>query len=255
MNPIASDIPTGKVVAIIPSRFGSTRFPAKPLALIAGQPMIQHVVNRARQALRVQRVVVATDDIRIAQAVEAFGGEALMTGDLPTGTDRIAQAASLLEAQGEQVGWVMNVQGDEPLVDPQDLDMLVAHLTAIPGAVMGTLAFPLHNQEAFLDPNVVKVVTDHQGRALYFSRAPIPYPRETGHWGQRHMGIYLFRRDFLATFAALAPTPLAIRESLEQLRALENGYPIHCFTARTFSVGVDVPQDIQRVEAELARLR
>lgn len=244
------------VLAVIPSRYGSTRFPGKPLALLAGKPMVQHVVERTCLARQVSRVVVATDDPRIQQAVEGFGGKVVMTGDHPTGTDRIAEAARLA-AQDGPVDWVLNVQGDEPLLDPQDLDRLVAGMMARPDGMMATLVYPLTDEAEAQDPNVVKAVLDNQGRALYFSRSPIPFPRganilSAAPWGWRHMGIYLFRADFLQQFARMTPTPLAEREQLEQLRALENGFSIHCFQANTFGVGVDVPGDIQKAEKLLS---
>ncbi|MBI4081785.1 MAG: 3-deoxy-manno-octulosonate cytidylyltransferase [Candidatus Lambdaproteobacteria bacterium] len=234
------------VLAIIPARYASTRFPGKPLALLAGKPMIQHVVERTRRAPSVTRVVVATDDDRVRWAVEAFGGEVVMTGDHPTGTDRIAAALRAdARAHGEP-GWVLNVQGDEPLIDPQDLERLIGGMRDVSDAVLGTLVYPLRTEEELHDPHVVKAVLDQRRRALYFSRAPIPYPREPGPAGWRHLGVYLFRTAFLLTFAGLAPTPASQREQLEQLRALEHGYPIHCFEARTLTQGVDVPADLAR---------
>ncbi|MDH4121589.1 MAG: 3-deoxy-manno-octulosonate cytidylyltransferase [Deltaproteobacteria bacterium] len=239
------------ILGVIPARYGSTRFPGKPLALLAGKPMIQHVVERARRAGSLDRVVVATDDQRIAQAVEAFGGEVVLTGDHPTGTDRIAEAARLVE-RSTPVGMVVNVQGDEPLLDPADLDRLTAGLAADPQAHMATLVYPLKDEEEFHDPNVVKVTLDARGRALYFSRAPIPFPRGEGTLGWRHLGVYAFRRNFLAEFARMAPTPLAQRESLEQLRALENGHAIQCIQAGSFSIGVDTPGDLAKAETLLS---
>ena len=241
-----------RVVAVIPARYASTRFPGKPLVLIAGKPMIQHVYERAVATPSVSGVYVATDDDRIAESVQGFGGRAIMTGDHPTGTDRIAEAVEILEAEGVQPGWVMNVQGDEPVIDPQDLERLIQGLLAVEGAVMGTLVHPLRNDAELLDSNINKTVLDNQGRALYFSRSPIPHPRGPGELGLRHVGIYLYRRDFLSTFHKLSPTSLSEREQLEQLRALEHGYPIHCFPAGKVAIGVDVPGDVQRAEASLA---
>lgn len=244
----------GAVVwAVIPARYASTRFPGKPLAPLAGRPMIQHVVERAARTPSVSRVLVATDDARIAEAVQAFGGEAAMTGEAATGTDRIAQAVAAEAARGSAPDWVLNVQGDEPLIDPADLERLVAGLLGVPGAEMGTLVHPLQDEVELQDPHVVKAVLDRQGRALYFSRAPIPYARSAaGALGWRHLGVYLYRADFLERFRSLAPTPLSEREQLEQLRALENGHAIHCFEARSLGFGVDVPADLARAEAWIA---
>ncbi|MCZ6646793.1 MAG: 3-deoxy-manno-octulosonate cytidylyltransferase [SAR324 cluster bacterium] len=239
------------VWAVIPARYESTRFPGKALAAICGKPMIQHVYERASDTPSVDRVLVATDDARISAAVAEFGGEAVMTGHHPTGTDRIAEAVRTAMAESGAPHWVLNVQGDEPMVDPGDLDTLVRGMAAVPDGDMGTLVYPLKSQEELHDPNVVKTVLDERRRALYFSRAPVPYPRETGPLGWRHMGIYLFRTEFLFAFANLSLTPLAAREQLEQLRALEHGYAIHCFEAASLTIGVDVPEDVPRAEALL----
>ena len=237
--------------AVIPARYGSTRFPGKPLALLAGKPMIQHVFESARQAVSFSRVMVATDDVRIEEAVRGFGGTSVMTGEVETGTDRIAAAVEKEMPLHGRPDWVMNIQGDEPLIHSGDLDTLARGLPAAPDGVLGTLVFPLQSEEELHDPNVVKAVLDKEQRAIYFSRAPIPYPRGEGGLGWRHLGIYLFRTDFLFTFSRLPQTPLARREQLEQLRALENGYPIHCFEAAHVSVGVDVPADLERVATHL----
>jgi 3-deoxy-manno-octulosonate cytidylyltransferase (CMP-KDO synthetase) len=254
----------GDVWAVIPARFSSTRFPGKPLVPIAGRPMIQHVYERTARTPSVARVLVATDDARIAAAVRAFGGEAVMTGDAATGTDRIAEAVRIESGRSPGPGWVLNVQGDEPLIDRDDLERLVSGLLATPEGVMGTLVHPLINDEELHDPNVVKAVVAADSRALYFSRAPIPYPRSIAGAsasgssalgyatiGWRHLGVYLYRADFLHTFHRLPPTPLSEREQLEQLRALEHGHSIHCFLARALGYGVDVPADVARVEAWL----
>ncbi len=282
--PGAADFAPGEVWVAIPARHESVRFPGKPLTPIAGKPMIQHVHERTRSAPSVTRVLVATDSDRIAEAVAAFGGEAVLTGAHPTGTDRIAEAVRRTvegAAEGARAPeWVLNVQGDEPLIDPGDLETLVRGMRAVaagmaePSAagrpfsgpagqplsspvgqlqgLMGTLVYPLESETERSDPNVVKAVLDGQGRALYFTRAPAPYPRGEGALGWRHMGVYLFRTEFLYTFAELAMTPLARREELEQLRALENGYAIHCFEAANLGVGVDVPADVAKVEALLS---
>lgn len=248
----AAPAPPGAAVwAVIPARYASTRFPGKPLVPLAGKPMIEHVYERAARAPSVGRVIIATDDERIHEAVTAFGGESVMTGEHLTGTDRIAEAVRLLSADGEAPDWVLNVQGDEPLIDPEDLETLVQGMLAVPGGTMGTLVYPLRSEEEFLDNNINKAVLDTLGRALYFSRSPIPHPRGEGELGWRHLGVYLYRRDFLEVFHDLPPTPLSRREELEQLRALEHGYPIHCFQARSLGIGVDVPDDVAKAEALL----
>lgn len=241
------------VWAVIPARYGSTRFPGKPLALLAGKPMVQHVYERARLAPSLAEVIVATDDRRIHDAVTAFGGTAVMTGEHPTGTDRVHEAVRIRSRDHAPPDYVLNVQGDEPLIDPNDLERLIQGLAARPEAVMGTLVHALKSEGELLDANIVKAVLDHQGRALYFSRSPIPHPRGKGALGWRHLGVYLFRRDFLAIFAALPVTPLSEREQLEQLRALEHGYPIHCFPAETLGFGVDVPEQLRQMEDLLRR--
>jgi len=245
------------VWAVIPSRYASTRFPGKPLALLGGKPMIQHVVERTRRVRSLTRVLVATDDERIRAAVNAFGGEAVMTGEHPTGTDRIHEAVRIESRRGRPPAYVLNVQGDEPLIDPGDLERLVRGMLRRPDAVLGTLVHPLKSEEEARDPNIVKAVLDRRGRALYFSRSAVPYPRGTplrddaAPLGWRHMGIYLYRWDFLRTFAKLPMTPLSQREQLEQLRALEHGFAIHCFEARSHGLGVDTPEQLVQVAALL----
>jgi 3-deoxy-manno-octulosonate cytidylyltransferase (CMP-KDO synthetase) len=241
------------VWGVIPARYASTRFPGKPLALLAGKPMVQHVYERTRLATSLAQVIVATDDQRILQAVQGFGGVAVLTGDHPTGTDRVNEAVRILSAQQPGPDYVLNVQGDEPLIDPNDLERLIQGLAARPGAVLGTLVHALKTEAELRDPNIVKAVLDREGRALYFSRSPIPHPRGKGGLGWRHLGVYLFRRDFLATFAALPMTPLSEREQLEQLRALEHGHAIHCFPADTLGFGVDVPEQLEQMEAMMRK--
>jgi 3-deoxy-manno-octulosonate cytidylyltransferase (CMP-KDO synthetase) len=237
------------VWAVIPARYASTRFPGKPLALLLGKPMVQHVYERTRMAASLTEVIVATDDQRIFNAVQGFGGVAVLTGDHPTGTDRVFEAVQLRAKQKSPPDYVLNVQGDEPMIDPNDLERLIQGVAARPDAVLGTLVHALKTEAELQDPNIVKAVLDDQGRALYFSRAPIPYPRGKGSLGWRHLGVYLFRREFLQTFAKLPMTTLSEREQLEQLRALEHGYPIHCFPADTLGFGVDVPEQLQQMEA------
>jgi 3-deoxy-manno-octulosonate cytidylyltransferase (CMP-KDO synthetase) len=253
--------PSADALGVVPARYGSTRFPGKPLALIAGKPMIQHVWERARAARRLDAVVVATDDDRIRRVVEEFGGEVMMTSpDHPTGTDRLAEVARIRRAS-----IYVNIQGDEPLLEPADLDVLVAGMAADPATGLGTLAVPLDDPRAAQDPNLVKVVCDGAGRALYFSRAPIPFPRHPpasgaatpGAWPPaggtlRHIGLYAYRRDLLLQFAGWAPTPLETTEGLEQLRALEHGCAIRVFPARGRYLAVDTPEDRTRVESALS---
>lgn len=232
----------------IPARYGSTRLPGKPLLTIAGRPMIEHVYRRVSAAPGLARVVVLTDDERVARAVEAFGGAWEMTpADCASGTDRIAGAARGWEG----VAAVVNVQGDEPLIDPAAVGRLAEHLAACPEDPVVTLAAPAAAADAG-NPNVVKVVLDRRGYALYFSRSAIPYPRQPGHappW--KHLGIYGYQREALLKLAALAPTPLERTESLEQLRALENGIPIRALTVESAAPGVDTAEDLARVNALL----
>jgi 3-deoxy-manno-octulosonate cytidylyltransferase (CMP-KDO synthetase) len=234
------------VVAVIPARWASTRFPGKPMAELAGEPMIVHVVRRASEATTVDHVIVATDDERIASAAQGAGAEAVMTGECPSGTDRVAAAI----ADRDQWQIVVNVQGDEPLLAGDNIDVLVEGLMADDEVRMSTLCRPLEAERAE-DPNAVKVVRDTRGRALYFSRSPIPYPlhREVA-WRmwRLHLGIYGFRRDALAEFVALPRSELEQAEGLEQLRALENGIPILVLDAPHPAFGVDTPEDLERVE-------
>jgi 3-deoxy-manno-octulosonate cytidylyltransferase (CMP-KDO synthetase) len=247
-----------RVTAIIPARYESTRFPGKPLAKILGQPMIQWVYERTSRSNRVDRVIVATDDARIFEAVSAFGGEAWMTrSDHPTGTDRLAEVA-----EGIETDIVVNVQGDEPLIDPRMIDLAVAPLLLDASIPMGTLMAPLVSMEEFFNPNVVKVVVDGRGFALYFSRAPIPHPRDHAEvladnvallGGNKHIGLYVYRKEFLLAYPKLPATPLENTEKLEQLRALEHGFRIRVVATDLVSQGVDTPEDLERVRDLLAR--
>ena len=253
-NPFQRTSQPPAVVAIIPSRYQSSRLPGKPLADIGGRPMIEHVYRRAAEAEAVDAVVVATDDQRIADAVEAFGGIARMTRSTHrTGTDRIAEVAAELSCD-----IVVNVQGDEPLIDPAMISAVVAPLRADASIVMTTARRRLVDSDDLRNPHIVKVVADPRGDALYFSRAPIPYgsdPASTPAYV--HVGLYGFRRDFLLRFAALPQTPLEVVESLEQLRALEHGYRIRTVVTEHHSIGVDTPQDLERARrrsAEEARV-
>ena len=228
-------------VAIIPARFNSTRFPGKAIVEIEGKPLIQHVYKRVERASLVSRVVVATDDRRIADAVERFGGTAIMTrDDHPSGTDRLAEAAQGLP--GDTL--VVNVQGDEPMIEPADIDQAVK-AARLGGAEIVTLMTKIDNAETN-DPNRVKVVTDRNGMALYFSRARIP----SGGTCFLHVGLYVYRADFLRKFTKLEQTPLEIAERLEQLRALEHGYRIRVVEIQNESWGIDTPEDLERFKRE-----
>ena len=246
--------PRPSVWAIIPSRYGSTRFPGKPLALLGGKPMVQHVFERVSRAPGIALAVVATDDGRIFKTVEGFGGKAVMTGEQPTGTDRVNEAVKLLCAKQAAPEYVLNVQGDEPFIDPANLERLIQGMAARPEAQMGTLVLALQAEALREYPHQGKVVMDRQGRALYFSRAPIPYRMKPGYTGYQTMGVYLFRTAFLHIFAALPQTPLAESEQLEQLRALEHGHAIHCFEAQGASMEVNTPEDLVNAEAHLQRI-
>jgi len=238
-----------RVAVIIPARYGAQRFPGKPIADLAGKPLISHVVERARRARGVDAVAVATDDRRIAQAAEKAGAGAIMTGAAATGTDRVAEAARRLEPRA---GIVVNLQGDEPLLDPRALEALIAAMHE-QEPLMATLARPLEPDE--LDrPQVVKVVCDRHGDALYFSRAAIPHRRAGGMspLARAHVGVYAFAAEALETFAALPPGELEREESLEQLRALENGLKIRVVDTRYRGFGVDTPDDLERARAILA---
>jgi 3-deoxy-manno-octulosonate cytidylyltransferase (CMP-KDO synthetase) len=237
------------VLAIIPARFHSTRLPGKVLADIAGRPMIEHVYRRACAASLVHAVIVATDDQRIADAVRSFGGATLMTrADHISGTDRIAEVVSALTCRA-----VVNVQGDEPLVEPDTIDAAVAPLMADPSIEMTTISRPFADSDEFKSPHVVKVVTDLSRDALYFSRSPIPASLAPGAsvpaMARAHVGLYAYRRDTLLKLAALPVAPLEHHESLEQLRALAHGIRIRVVDTRHVAAGVDTPEDLERVRS------
>ncbi len=238
-----------RVVAVIPARMASTRFPGKPLARLEGEPMVVHVARRAAAAESVDEVLVATDDRRIAEAVRSAGFRAVLTGEHRSGTDRVAEAV----AGRAGLELVVNVQGDEPLLPPENVDVLVAGMRARPEADIGTLCRPLPAGRA-ADPNAVKVVRRADGRALYFSRAAIPYPRDheaaASLW-RLHLGIYAFRPRALEAFVALPEGRLERAEGLEQLRALEHGLEILVWEAPCDSWGVDTPEDLERAAAAL----
>jgi 3-deoxy-manno-octulosonate cytidylyltransferase (CMP-KDO synthetase) len=240
-------MPRVRAVGVIPARYAASRFPGKPLVEIAGRSLLRRVYEGALGAERLARVIVATDDVRIAAHCRTFGAEVAMTSpDHPTGTDRIAEVARGLD---EEI--VVNVQGDEPLIQGHVIDAAVAALEQDPGAPMSTLAHPAE-PDALDDPNRVKVVLDRAGRALYFSRSRIPYERAPKARYLQHIGLYAYRRTFLLEFVALPAGELEQVEALEQLRTLENGHPIRVAVVEGWrSVAVDVPGDVVRVEAAL----
>ena len=254
-----------KVVAIIPARWASTRFPGKPLAQIKNKPMIQWVVEQTRKASRISDVIVATDDDRILKAVTEFGGNAVMTSqDHISGSDRIAEVAS-----GLNCDIVVNIQGDEPLIPPENIDQVVTCLDKNPALNVATLMMAAHTADEISDPNVVKVVTDQNGRALYFSRSVIPFHRDEWKDGMpksiskandegvprvfKHIGLYAYTRPFLLEFTRMSPTHLEQLEKLEQLRILEHGYPIQVEVTERISIGVDQVEDLEKVERFLEK--
>ena len=236
------------IIGVLPSRWGSTRFPGKPLHLIAGKPLIQHVWERCQRCSRLDEIIVAVDDERIRDAVLAFGGKVAMTSpDHLTGTDRIAEAVRSIP----QATHIVNIQGDEPLIDPALIDELAAAIAVDPALDMATAANPLDPADpAVRDPNVVKVAVALDGRALYFSRSPLPFFRNpvAALPVLRHKGIYAYRRDFLERFITWPPSPLELAESLEQLRALENGASIKVLLTTDTSPGVDTPEQAREIE-------
>jgi 3-deoxy-manno-octulosonate cytidylyltransferase (CMP-KDO synthetase) len=244
------------ITAVIPARYASTRFPGKALADIGGKPMIQHVYERTCKASLVSRVIVATDDSRIADVINQAGGEAIMTSTShETGTDRLAEVIHGLDSE-----LIVNVQGDEPLIEPAMIDQAIEPFLYSPELKMGTLKTRVRCLHDFLSPNVVKVVTDAAGTALYFSRSPLPFFRDK--WQDlkdesfasgkllcfKHVGLYVYRRDFLLEFAAMSPTFLEISEKLEQLRAVENGVRIRVVETDFSSIGVDTPEDLAKAQ-------
>lgn len=239
-----------KVLGVIPARFASTRLPGKPLALIGGVPMVEWVARGAGESERISELIIATDDGRVRDAMESYGRTVVMTSAaLHSGTDRVAMVASKRACEV-----VVNIQGDEPLINGDLLDLLIDAMVADQTVPMATLSHPMSVEEA-ADPNAVKVVTDMRGRALFFSRSSIPFHRRPEHEGaqtyRKHIGIYAYRRDFLLRFAALPPAPLERTEGLEQLRALEYGFPIRVVETEYRSVGVDTPEDLARVKTAL----
>jgi len=243
-----------KILAFIPARYDSTRFPGKPLAVIAGRPMIQHVYRCAHACSDISEVWVATDDERIAKCVHDFGGRAMMTKkDHPSGTDRIAEAVEALNLQNDDL--VINIQGDQPLFSPSLISHLIEPLLKDAQLPMSTLQYRITEQGEVANPNYVKVVTDKAGFALYFSRSPIPFFRDStsGRVYYKHLGFYVYRPAFLKIFASLPVGHLESVEKLEQLRALENGFRIRVVETPYDSIEVDSPADIKKVEAMMAR--
>jgi 3-deoxy-manno-octulosonate cytidylyltransferase (CMP-KDO synthetase) len=262
VNHTGLPIPNPNVVCIIPARYSSSRLPGKPLLEIGGRPMVVRVVERALAAPSVARAIVATDDERILEAVRAAGFEAVMTrADHASGSDRLAEAASAVEADV-----IVNVQGDEPLIAPETIERAVAALLGDEGAAAATTCEPIASAADVLSPDVVKVVSDERGRALYFSRSPVPFPREAARLHgslaaalaagpellasfRKHTGLYVYRRDFLLEYARWPQTAHERAESLEQLRILERGHTIRVVEAAAPSVGVDTEEDLERVRA------
>lgn len=239
-----------RTVIVIPARYASSRLPGKPLADLLGKPMVQHVVERARRVGGVERVLVATDDRRILDAVVAFGGEAVLTReDHPSGTDRLAEVAASVEGD-----LFVNLQGDEPLIRPADIELLISGMRDNPAVDVGTLCHALPASEA-ADPNLVKVVLGASGDALYFSRAPIPFPREPAEGAAsylKHIGIYAYRRPVLAHYGTLPVPMIEQSEKLEQLRLLHAGYRIRVFQVAPTGPGVDTPEGLEEVRRRLA---
>lgn len=236
-----------RVVGVIPARWGASRFPGKPLASIAGKPMIAHVIERSLKSALLDELVVATDDERIADAARDAGARVVLTGEAATGTDRIAQAVRALG----QVDVVVNIQGDEPLIEPRVIDSVVQPFASWEGVQVVTAARPFQADEDPADPNRVKVVVGVDGRALYFSRALIPFVRGAAIAPALHVGIYAFWRSALERFSELKPTALEACEGLEQLRLLEHGIPVHVVRVDWRGIAVDVPDDVRLVEERL----
>jgi 3-deoxy-manno-octulosonate cytidylyltransferase (CMP-KDO synthetase) len=234
-----------RILGVIPARFASSRFPGKALTPIAGKPMLQHVYERASQARYLTKVIIATDDERIRDAARAFGAQVRMTRpDHASGTDRVAEVAD-----SDAASVIVNIQGDEPLIDPEAIDVAALALLADDDLHMATLKKRIEDSSEITNPNVVKVVSDLAGNAIYFSRCPIPYVRDGGAVHFKHIGLYVYRREFLLAYSGLPVGPLERVERLEQLRALENGYRVGVVETEYESLGVDTPEDLERVAA------
>lgn len=239
-----------KAIAVIPARYESSRFPGKSLAQLAGKPLIEHVYNRAAMSPSLEDVIVATDDRRIFDVVEGFGGRAVMTSDKHiSGSDRLGEAIESLEAEV-----IVNVQGDEPFLDPAIIDAILKPMASQDPPDIATAAAYLETEEDYRNPDVVKVVTETSGRGIYFSRSPIPHGWKQGAKALRHIGIYAYLRESLLRFVSLPRSPLEKAERLEQLRALENGMRIDVITIDGFrGIGVDRPEDLQKAELLISK--
>jgi 3-deoxy-manno-octulosonate cytidylyltransferase (CMP-KDO synthetase) len=250
-----------KVLGVIPARYASTRFEGKALADLLGKPMIQHVYERAIRAKTLDGLVVATDDPRIFEAVKRFGGQVVMTAEHPTGTDRIAEIARRAEGEAHEI--LVNVQGDEPLIEPAMIDEAVEPLLRSSEIDVGTLVHRIHSEDEYINPNVVKVVVDRSWFAMYFSRSPIPHIKGRRGWRSvsddipvyRHVGLYVYRRHALLDFADLPPSTFEMLEGLEQLRFLENGHRVKVVETNYESVGVDTPEDLAKVRRVMSDRR
>lgn len=243
---------TSQIIGIIPARWASSRFPGKPLFHLCGKPLLQHVYERASACQKLSAIVIATDDERIQEAAKGFGSRVVMTSsDHPTGTDRIAEAA----ASYPDATHFINIQGDEPLIEPSLVDELASLLAHDSGIDLITAASPLKESAQLQDPNIVKVILNAKNDALYFSRAPIPYPRDPqAAQPLRHIGLYGYRADFLQNFVTWPPAPLELAESLEQLRALHHGARIQVVLTDHEAIGLDTPEQVSLLETLLSRL-
>jgi 3-deoxy-manno-octulosonate cytidylyltransferase (CMP-KDO synthetase) len=242
-----------KIYAVIPARYGSSRFPGKPLAIIAGRPMIQHVYQCAAACPEISQVFVATDDERILQTVHDFGGKAVMTEKAhQSGTDRIAEAVRTMDLEDNDL--IVNIQGDQPLFETDVISKMIAPLIGDTDISMGTLKYRIIDEKDIANPNIVKVVTDKEGFAIYFSRSTIPCYRETDTKPVyfKHLGLYVYRKAFLMKFSALPCGILESAEKLEQLRAIENGFKIKVVETMTNSLEVDTPEDVKKIEKAMA---
>jgi 3-deoxy-manno-octulosonate cytidylyltransferase (CMP-KDO synthetase) len=249
---VLSSIVPHRILGVIPARYASVRFPGKALVNIGGKTMLQHVWERASQARYLTEVLIATDDERIRSAAESFGGRAIMTrADHPSGTDRVAEVVSASNAQ-----LAVNIQGDEPFIDPAAIDAAILGLLEDDDAPMATLMKRIERSEEIHDPNIVKVVTGRDGNALYFSRSPIPFVRDGADSVPyfKHIGLYVYRRDFLLDYPDLPVGPLERAERLEQLRAIENGFRIRVVETEYESLGVDTPEDWAHVSALIDKM-
>lgn len=249
------DAPKPRVLGVVPARYASTRFPGKIIANLAGKPLVLHAYERARRALLLDDVLIAADDERVASVVAQYGARVVMTRpEHATGTDRIAEAVA-----GDPADIVVNIQGDEALIDPTTIDDAVRPLLDQPEIMMSTARRQITDPALVANPNIVKVICDQRGRAIYFSRSPIPYIRDAADQGAasecywQHIGLYVYRREFLLRFAALPQTPLERLEKLEQLRAIEHGIPIAVIDTEYEGRGVDVPEDLEWARAQLER--